>query len=205
MSGPTVRLLVLGEERAASRALEALARARGAQVTRGPHGDVLSEDEIDRAFFDLGEGDPVSAVVLVFSFAAPAGRIGEWSLAAWEASIVSRLRLAFAVARRAVEEFLAGGAGGRIVHLAVTNAPRADAARGILHGALRSLVRSVAKEYGPKGIGCNAVLAAEGSTRDAERAAGTAWMLMAPEGAYVSGEVLELDADQGAGSVATRR
>jgi enoyl-[acyl-carrier-protein] reductase (NADH) len=58
--------------------------------------------------------------------------------------------------------------------------------------ALLALVRSVAKEYGPKGITCNAVLADLRAEARAREAAELALMLAGPEGAYVTGELLSL-------------
>jgi NAD(P)-dependent dehydrogenase (short-subunit alcohol dehydrogenase family) len=184
-----VRLLVTGADVAAARCLETLARDRGAEVVRASRAS--SEEEIEGAFEDAGDA-PLAGVVHVMSVPAPGARIGEWSLADWERTIVGGLRSAFLLARRAVDEMLAGGDGGRLTVLVSAEGAEGEAGREILRGSLHALVRSVAKEYGPRGITCNAVLAATGSPRDLELAAGTVWTLVSPEGAYVTGELIDL-------------
>lgn len=189
MTGPIQRVLMFG---AASPLLDALARraeAEGARVTRVAE---TSEAALERAMADASADEGPAAVVLGLDLADPVGPVGGWSLAAWDEAVPARLRTAFVVARLAVEEFLGTGEGGRILYLASTGP-----ADGVVHGALSAFVRSVAKEYGAKGVGCNAVLVEPGSPADADRAAGTAWLLLAPAGAYVTGEVVRLGAVTG--------
>jgi NAD(P)-dependent dehydrogenase (short-subunit alcohol dehydrogenase family) len=84
----------------------------------------------------------------------------ETSLADWEAGVARGLRGAFFVSRLAVEEFLAHGAGGRLVHVAPVVRPGdpAQAMAAASLQALLSLMRSTAKEYGPRRVACNAVV-----------------------------------------------
>ena len=57
--------------------------------------------------------------------------------------------------------------------------------------ALLSLVRSTAKEYGPRGICCNAIL--HSGPAD-EAVVEAALFLASPESSYVNGEVLRVGA-----------
>lgn len=189
MTGTTARLLLLGPSSPLSDALARRAERHGTPVLRARD---TTEEAIERAVSDASAAEVPVAIVLGLQLADPAGPMGDWTLAAWEDAVVAPLRTAYAVARTAVEEFLAAGAGGRLLYLASTEAGGPGC--GVIRGALAALVRSVAKEYGAKGVGCNAVLAEAGAPEHAERAAATAWLLLAPAGAYVTGEVVELAA-----------
>jgi NAD(P)-dependent dehydrogenase (short-subunit alcohol dehydrogenase family) len=170
-------LLLLGADSPGGRAFAALAaaRARAVRVTQAPAAD-LEEDAVEQAF---AEGVP-----------AERSGVDQLTLEAWQRGVTSGLRSAFLVARRAMEEFLGGGAGGRLVHL--FDVPGSCAVTDVTQSALRALVRSVAKEYGPKGITCNAVLADLREEGRAREAAEVAFMLAEPEGGYVTGELLVL-------------
>jgi NAD(P)-dependent dehydrogenase (short-subunit alcohol dehydrogenase family) len=182
-------LLLLGADSPGGRAFAALAaaRARAVRVTQAPAAD-LEEDAVEQAF---AEGGPaLLAVVQVVVVPAERSGVDQLTLEAWQRGVTSGLRSAFLVARRAMEEFLGGGAGGRLVHL--FDVPGSCAVTDVTQSALRALVRSVAKEYGPKGITCNAVLADLREEGRAREAAEVAFMLAEPEGGYVTGELLVL-------------
>jgi NAD(P)-dependent dehydrogenase (short-subunit alcohol dehydrogenase family) len=188
-AGPDV--LLVGADSAGGRALARLARerARTVCVADAPAAD-LDEDAVERAFALVADGPPLLAVVQVVVVPAELAGVDALTLDAWQRGVTDGLRSAFLVARRAVEEFLGGGRGGRIVHL--FDVPGTCAVTDVTQTALLALVRSVAKEYGPKGIGCNAVLADLREEGRAREAAEAALMLAAPEGAYVTGELLVL-------------
>lgn len=84
----------------------------------------------------------------------------EISLADWNAVMAAFLRQPFLLSRRVIGEFLAGGEGGRIVHITTSFHPRASyqACHGAVATALRALTRSLAKEYGNRRIACNAIV-----------------------------------------------
>lgn len=192
MSGEAPRLLVVGSDGPAARSLVRLAQERGAVVVVAT-GPLPSEEDTERAFTAAADGaSTVAGIVQVLAVPPAVARLGEWSFGEWDRAVLAGLRSAFLVARRTVEEFLAGGEGGRLVFLVAAEGPEGDAAREIVLGSLLAFVRSVAKEYGPKGIACNAVVAHPGGARDEELASETVWMLLAPEGAYVTGEVIDL-------------
>jgi NAD(P)-dependent dehydrogenase (short-subunit alcohol dehydrogenase family) len=188
-TGPDV--LLLGADSAGGRAFVQRARERilSVCITEAPAAD-LDEDAVERAFSLVADGPVPLAVVQVVVVPAERDGIDALTLDAWQRGVTSGLRSAFLVARRAVEEFLGGGRGGRIVHL--FDVPGTCAVADVTQTALLALVRSVAKEYGPKGVTCNAVLADLREERRAREAAEVALMLAAPEGAYVTGELLLL-------------
>ena len=188
-AGPDV--LLLGADSAGGRAFAQRARAHGRTVcvADAPAADLV-EDAVERAFSLVAEVPAPLAVVQVVVVHAERDGIDALTLDAWQRGVTSGLRSAFLVARRAVEEFLGGGRGGRIVHL--FDVPGTCAVADVTQTALRALVRSVAKEYGPKGVTSNAVLADLREDRRAWEAAEVVLMLTAPEGAYVTGELLVL-------------
>jgi NAD(P)-dependent dehydrogenase (short-subunit alcohol dehydrogenase family) len=184
-------LLLLGADSAGGRALVRLAQERTLVVclSEAPAAD-LDEDAVERAFSLVAEVPAPLAVVQVVVVPAERDGVDALTLDAWRRGVTDGLRSAFLLARRAVEEFLGGGRGGRIVHL--FDVPGTCAVADVTRTALLALVRSVAKEYGPKGIGCNAVLADLREEGRAREAAEAVLMLAAPEGAYVTGELLVL-------------
>jgi NAD(P)-dependent dehydrogenase (short-subunit alcohol dehydrogenase family) len=188
-TGPDV--LLLGADSAGGRAITRLARAHGRTVcVADAPAAALDEDAVERAFSLVADGPAPLAVVQVVVVPAERDGIDALTLDAWQRGVTGGLRSAFLVARRAVEELLGGGRGGRIVHL--FEVPGACAVADVTRTALLALVRSVAKEYGPKGITCNAVLADLRAEARAREAAELALMLAGPEGAYVTGELLSL-------------
>lgn len=210
-AGPAPRVLLLDGAAAGGTAFARLARLRGAQVahvTRVPLddpqaivADVSDENDLERAFTLAAERlEAVNAVVHLVSVPDENVVLHELSRAAWERGVVNGLRTAFLVARRAVEEFLGAGEGGRLVHVFDLPGSGNDSSGPVIevtHTGLVALVRSVAKEYGPKGITCNAVLAYMGARLTAEHAAEVAWTLVTSEGAYVTGEVIAVGAASG--------
>ncbi len=79
------------------------------------------------------------------------------SLSDWNSVLAVDLRQPFLFSRRAIQEFLAAGEGGRIVHVVPATAEASSASFMASHTALLALVRSIAKEYGRRSIACNAV------------------------------------------------
>lgn len=203
--GPTATTLVRGIARAAS--------ARGARVvvaTANPPDDAAdaplhitsdfsSEDEIDRLFdvalTPLPRLDVVVAVLDVPALHA----LHAVSLERWQSCISAPLRLAFWLAQRTLDEFVASDAGGRIIF--VVNRPEGepvgDGVR-IVAEALASLARSVSREYGRSAVSCQVVVQSppDGelpSTVDGHRAL-IEWVLFlaSPAAAFVSGEVVAI-------------
>ncbi len=124
--------------------------------------NLASEADIEH-LFDQASGWLPGFHVLINHVEYPAALDGkslvETSLADWNRALAAGLREPFLLSRRAVEEFLAGGEGGRIVHItsAAADELTCQASRAASQAALHSFIRSVAKEYGRRGIACNAV------------------------------------------------
>lgn len=123
--------------------------------------------------------------------------LSEMTLADWDAAMRYGFREPFLCSQRAVQEFLATGEGGRIVY-AVSPIQKGAVAEVIQPG-LRALARSIAKEYGLRGIACNAVMPLAGprpprgaeDSNPAPRAyAETALFLASSQASFVNGEVL---------------
>lgn len=79
----------------------------------------------------------------------------------WDEVIATNLTGPFLVARRAVQELLAQGEGGRIVSLGSLSQMGAtsQASYAASKGGLQGLTRTIAKEYGRRGIFANLVVA----------------------------------------------
>ena len=183
------------EARAAE--IETLARGRAVGVAADP----AREDDVER-LFAAAEARLPGLDAVVIAAPEPSSRpLLETSLAEWEAGVALALRGAFFVSRLAVEEFLAHGAGGRIVHVAPVVRPghpgQAMAAASLQ--ALLSLMRSTAKEYGPRRVSCNAVVPVVAAAADAalgrqpppnDAVAEAVLFLATAEASYLNGEAL---------------
>ena len=131
--------------------------------------------------------------VLVTAFSSGAAEadatpFSETTLAAWNARLEGALRLPFLATRRALEELLAGGAGGRIV--IVHDRSLGDVGGLAATTALSSLVRSLAREYGRRAITCNAVVAGPAAADGAARAT---LFFVSEDAAFVNGEMVVVD------------
>jgi len=149
-----------GRDQGNAAALVAAAGAAG-RVHAIP-ADLSCEDGVDR-FFDaaleaLG-GFHAFIHNLEGGESSAAKPLLDTTLDDWNAVMASHLRQPFLTARRAVGDLLAGGVGGRIVLIVPT--PSGEAAGptsyASAHSALYALMRSLAKEYGARGIACNGV------------------------------------------------
>jgi len=89
----------------------------------------------------------------------------------WDEVIATNLTGPFLVARRAIQEFLAQGEGGRIVSLGSLSQMGAtsQASYAAGKGGLVGLTRTIAKEYGRRGIFANLVVAGYVETAITER------------------------------------
>jgi NAD(P)-dependent dehydrogenase (short-subunit alcohol dehydrogenase family) len=175
---------------------------RGSLASAGAAPRVLAiplggEEEVERCFDDVLEatGGLDRLVVAVDLSRADQALIGT-SAQAWACLLEACLRAPFLVLRRALQELLAGGRGGRVLFLVAT--PR-RATHGALLSALEaglvSLVRSAAAEYGRRAIACNALLFS-GDGRDVLE---PVLFLASDEATFVNGEPVDLRAAVAAG------
>ncbi len=189
--GAAVIFSVPPEGEAGATEVERLAGGRASALTADP----TREDEAERLFGAAVGRLPRVDVVVNAAPQPPSRLLLETSLAEWEGAVALALRGAFFVSRLAVEEFLAHGAGGRLVHVAPTVRPGdpAQAMAAASLQALLSLMRSTAKEYGPRGICCNAVVpAGHQSSGSANAVAEAVLFLASREASYVNGEALRV-------------
>ena len=202
-------LLVAGDPRAAAAVADEAFRC-GADVTlaTGAGGEGGASTEGDAIRYDgASEADIERTVDIVLErvhgldgliVAIETGTmppLDEEDLQSWERCVVQPLRTIFWLARRCVHELLAAGRGGQVVF--VIASARDEGGLGsewIVEGALVSLARSIAKEYGRRGITCNVV--AGGLSASAQRAAVEAALFLAsPAAGFVTGECLRLAED----------
>lgn len=161
--------------------------------------DGASEADIERAMDMALEGASGldGLIVAIETEAIPP--LDEESQQSWEQCVMQPLRTAFWLVRRGVLELLAAGRGGQIAIVVVRgNGEGAARSAAIVEGALASLGRSIAKEYGRRAITCNV---AAGGLTPAELRAGVEAVLFfaSPAAGFVTGECLRVSADSMAG------
>jgi 3-oxoacyl-[acyl-carrier protein] reductase len=169
--------------------------------------DLSTESEVDRLFdlaSDLLPELRVLVVNLVGHGALFQGKsLLETSLEEWSQGLSAGLRIPFLVTQRAVQEFVVGGEGGRVVYILATppaggipafaGMTAAHVSMEAAQSALASFTRSIAKEYGRRRIVCNAVLLrGDGTSGPVDAAAETVLFLASEEASFVNGEVLEV-------------
>jgi 3-oxoacyl-[acyl-carrier protein] reductase len=151
--------------------------------------DTAREDDVELLFDRaLEHMDEVGALVVVCAAAAH-GSLLDVSAVEWRDALARGLRAPFLLARRAVEEFLATGHGGRIVLVApAPTGPTAAAAAAGLPG----LCRSLTKEVGRRQITCN-VVAPGDEACDVEIGDAVAFLLSGAA-SFVCGETIRVRA-----------
>lgn len=178
-------VLVTGGSRGIGRAIVLAAAAAGAKVafcarTLGPGtdevvlaaeqlagtgnvlavaADVSSEEDVE-AFFDavIDRFDQVDVVVNNAGINRDALLV-QASVEDFDDVMATNLTGPFLICRRAVEEFMAQGGGGRIVSISSMSAhgARSQSVYAASKGGLLGLTRTIAKEYGHKGVVANLV------------------------------------------------
>jgi NAD(P)-dependent dehydrogenase (short-subunit alcohol dehydrogenase family) len=161
---------------------------------RGAIAEVLPVDVLDASapvdVFEarLARGVP-RRLVMVIPSTAEATPLGAVSDDAFAAGCERPLRRIAMVLSRLLEEWLVARIAGAIVLVLERGVPGALPAE-MLHAAIGGLVRSLAKEYGRRGVRVNAVVA-----RTAQEAAlPVAWL--AVEASFVTGETLQPRGDR---------
>jgi NAD(P)-dependent dehydrogenase (short-subunit alcohol dehydrogenase family) len=182
-----------GDAAALGAALSEALSAAGWRVGRfGAAAESIDEDVVE-AMFDrlLGETGDLGACVLVADVRAGGMSLADSGPEEWEAALGTCLRAAFLLLRRAVDEFIGAGDGGRI--LVVLIAPAAPATiAAALATALSSLSKAIATEYGRRAIACNTlVVPADGETA-IDAAVEAASFLLSADAGYITAEVIDL-------------
>ena len=124
------------------------------------YGDVSREEDIERLFdFAMEKLDALHVLVNNAGILHDKLLVST-SLEEWNEVMAVNLRGVFLATRRAIEEFMAGGEGGRIVNVSsiAANGSAGQASYSASKAGLLSLTRAVAKEYGRRNIACNAVV-----------------------------------------------
>jgi 3-oxoacyl-[acyl-carrier protein] reductase len=86
-------------------------------------------------------------------------RVADLPLDTWQNTLHTGLNLPFWIAKAAIGEFLAGGSSGRLVFVVEQpGVAGSNAAQASVVTALQGLSRSIAKEYGSRGITSNVVI-----------------------------------------------
>jgi 3-oxoacyl-[acyl-carrier protein] reductase len=154
-----------------------------------------SEADVERAIDQAIEKTGGVDVLMVVIEAVSMPPLDEEDLASWERCITRPLRTTFWLVRRVAHELLAAGLGGQIVLVvAGEQSERRAASAWIVEGALLSLARSIAKEYGRRAITCNVI--AGGSIPAAQcPTVEAALFLASPAAGFVTGECLRVAED----------
>ena len=151
-----------------------------------------TDADLDEIFEVLPLQLPRLETVIVVVAAEPFGFAHQVSLDDWRQRVERPLRSTFSLVSRAVEELLAEGAAGRFV--IVIEPPAAGVEPDeVVENALRSFVRSFAREYGRRGFACNLV-SARGNGRSGENPFASivehALYLASPGASFINGDWL---------------
>ena len=117
------------------------------------------------------------------------------SLTEWNDVLANELRVPFMLAQRAVEEYLFGQAGGRIVYITYAGGDGVipSASYAAAQTGLRALVRCVTKEFGRREVACNAVIAHQDHGRATpDELIESVLFFASAESAFVNGEFLDI-------------
>jgi 3-oxoacyl-[acyl-carrier protein] reductase len=167
------------------------------RVVRFPSDGLDSAGGCDLLFEAVAERFPCLDAVIATVVAPPIGALDTLSLARWERCTVAPLKRAFRLAQRVIWEFLSTGNGGRLVFvtepLMEGGLPPDTVSNEIVGAALVSLSRSIAKEVGPRKVGCNVVLSAPGGVAGDDPLipiVGAALYLASEDASFVNGATL---------------
>ena len=153
---------------AAARAVEVEGqRIAGAGQVLAVEADVTKEADVDRLFDRALEAFDEVHVAINNAALTRDDLLVRLTVEAWDEVIATNLTAPFLVARRSIQEFLAQGSGGRIVSVGSLsqNGATSQSSYAASKGGLHGLTRTIAKEYGRKGVYANLVVAGYVKTR----------------------------------------
>ncbi len=141
--------------------------------------------------------------VLVHCLSAPVvtGRsLAAISRREWDQVMSIYLREPFLSSQRAIQEFLAMGEGGHVIFVlsAPSDTSTSPVGYAVVQSALYAFIRSIAKEYGRRGIFCNAIAICSdvdsrhipGSSKSCDAVVETVLFLASREASFVNGEMI---------------
>ena len=146
----------------AARAVEAEGQSiAGKGQVLAVEADVTKEADIDRLFDRTLEAFDEVHVAINNAALSRDDLLVRLTAEAWDEVIATNLTAPFLVARRSIQEFLAQGGGGRIVSVGSLsqNGATSQSSYAASKGGLHGLTRTIAKEYGRKGVYANLVVA----------------------------------------------
>lgn len=167
---PGAAVVTIGETAAARGARVVLCAPSGFSVPERQQvyaltGDLADEAAVEALFDAALEQLPTLDALVCLVPVAAVPPLLDLSLQAWNEQVVDPLRIPFFFGRRAVEEFLSTDVPGRIVLVIGWPGPSDDdleieesVTEDVLQSALLGFARSVAKEYGRRGVTCNLVV-----------------------------------------------
>jgi NAD(P)-dependent dehydrogenase (short-subunit alcohol dehydrogenase family) len=187
------RVVVIGGPDGSVESLIEAARREGAHVARAgsdARDEAAIEASLDAAIEELGGLDALVTAFVPRGDPRPAP-FAATTLASFRARLSDGLSLPFIALRRALDEMIASGTGGRIV--IVLSRGSGGAAEEAAISGLSSFVGCVAREYGHRAIACNAVVV----SAPARHAADATLFLLSPEASFVNGEIVHVQGASG--------
>lgn len=123
--------------------------------------DVSREDEVEKLFDATLHAFGRVDVVVNNAGISREGLLVSLPTTAWNEVIATNLTGAFLVSRRAIKEFLAQGAAGRIISIGsvMQEGAPSNASYSASKGGLIGLTRTIAHEYGSRGVRAHLVVA----------------------------------------------
>jgi 3-oxoacyl-[acyl-carrier protein] reductase len=133
--------------------------------------DVSREDDVDALFTRTLDAFGQVDVAINNAAISRDDLLVRLTVEAWDEVIATNLTGPFLVSQRAIQEFLGQGEGGRIVSVGSLsqNGATSQSSYSASKGGLQGLTRTIAKEYGRRGIHANLVVGGYVETRMSDR------------------------------------
>jgi len=153
--------------------------------------ETVDEDVVEVAFDRLLKqtGD-LGACIVVADVRADGISLTDSGPEEWEAALGTCLRAAFLFLRRAIDEFIGAGDGGRILVVLIGSAEPATIGAA-LATALTSLTNAIATEYGRLAIASNTLVVPADDDVAIDAAVEAASFLLSADASYVTAQVID--------------